>query len=76
MLLAQTTVNKILFGSSEPTTILQLVIPRGELHLVYNAVVFVPVLVAVYFHLYSPGREVQASTCGCSHRVGVASTSP
>jgi len=76
LLLAQATVNENLFGSPVPTSILQLVIPRVELHLFYNAVVFVPMLVAVYFHLYPPVREVQASACGCSHRRTAVSTSP
>jgi hypothetical protein len=36
------------FGNAVPTSILQLWFPRLELHLFYNTVVFVPMVVAMY----------------------------
>lgn len=46
-----------LFGRGVPTSVLQLLFPRVELHLWYNAVVFVPMLVAMYLHMYPPAGE-------------------
>ena len=37
-----------LFGAAKPTSVAQLIIPRVELHLFYNAVVFTPMIVAMY----------------------------
>jgi hypothetical protein len=68
LLLVQAMVHRNLFGSLVPTSLLQVVIPRVELHLFYNAIVFVPMVVAVYYHLYPPAREMQRSTCHCSRR--------
>lgn len=68
LLLAQAMAHTNLFGSPVPTSLLQLVFPRIELHLFYNAVVFVPMVVAVYYHFYPPARETQRSICSCSRR--------
>jgi MFS family permease len=40
------------FGQKVPTSVIQLVFPRVELHLFYNAVVFTPMLIAVYLQFY------------------------
>ena len=37
-----------LFGAKVPTSILQLVFPRVELHLFYNVVVFIPMVIAMW----------------------------
>ncbi len=55
-----------LFGAAVPTSIVQLVIPRLELHLVYNTLVFVPMMVGMYYHLFPSTSEAAAMHCGCA----------
>ena len=51
-----------------PTSLLQLWVPRVELHLFYNTIVFIPMVVAMYFHMFPPA-EVGRVTCTCAwHR--------
>ena len=54
-----------LFGAAVPTSILQLWVPRMELHLLYNAIVFIPIVIAMYYHLYPPASEALPA-CGCA----------
>jgi hypothetical protein len=54
-----------LAGKPVPTSVAQLFVPRVELHLFYNAVVFVPMVVAVYLHWFPDEREVPAP-CSCA----------
>ena len=61
-----------LFGKPVPTSIIQLWIPRVELHLVYNTMVFVPMVVAMYYHLYPRDSERGLMACGCDLRPGAA----
>ena len=54
------------FGSPVPISFVQLLMPkfRPELHLFYNAIVFIPMVVAMYYHLFPPkGEEVAACRC-------------
>jgi hypothetical protein len=37
----------LLWGAKEPTSVLQLFFPRIELHLFYNSVVTIPIVVAM-----------------------------
>ena len=55
-----------LFGSPVPVSIAQLVIPRLELHLVYNTIVFVPMIVGMYKHLLPPEQERSRMVCTCA----------
>jgi len=32
-------------------------VPRVELHLFYNTIVFIPMVVAMYFHMFPPAGE-------------------
>lgn len=57
-------------GSPVPLSFLQMVFPKSrvEIHLFYNAVVFMPMLVAMYYHMFPPkGEEVAACTCSLRH---------
>lgn len=54
------------FGKSVPTSIVQLVIPRVELHLFYNTVVFLPMVIAVYLHLRPNAVERSRAICTCA----------
>lgn len=54
------------FGQAAPTSVVQLALPRVELHLFYNLAVFAPMLVAMYFHIVPPLSELQTpSSCSC-----------
>lgn len=57
-----------LFGSPVPVSIVQLWIPRVELHLLYNTLVFVPMVVAMYYHLLPSARDAAAMRCHCALR--------
>jgi hypothetical protein len=69
LLLLQAQTGHYLFGRSVPTSVLQLVFPRVQLHLFYNTVVFIPMVVAMVLHLRPNAEEAQASVCSCTrHR--------
>lgn len=58
LLLGQALTGHPLFGASVPTSLLQLVFPRVELHLFYNAAVTLPMLAAMLEHRRpTPGRS-------------------
>jgi len=57
-------------GTTVPTSLLQLVVPRVELHLFYNSVVFIPMLIAVYLHMRPNTMERASMACGCARRTG------
>ncbi|MFY1575819.1 hypothetical protein ACN26Z_13130 [Verrucosispora sp. WMMD703] len=56
-------------GEEGPVSILQLVVPRVELHLFYNSVVFIPMLFAMYLHLRPNETERAAMRCSCAGRL-------
>jgi hypothetical protein len=49
-----------------PTSLLQLVLPRVELHLFYNSVVFLPMVIAMVYHLRPSRAEAAMATCTCA----------
>lgn len=55
-----------LFGAAVPTSLVQLWIPRVELHLFYNTVVFVPMVIAMYYHLLPSSEERAHMKCSCA----------
>jgi hypothetical protein len=59
-------------GRPVPTSIVQLWVPRVELHLFYNTIVFVPMVIAMYYHLFPPAEELARPRCSCA--LHVAST--
>jgi hypothetical protein len=65
LLLGQAITGNNLFGRPVPTSIAQLVVERVELHLFYNAVVFIPMVVAMVLHLRPRPEERKAMTCSC-----------
>lgn len=62
------------FGEAVPTSIAQLVFQRVELHLFYNSVVFIPMLIGMYHHLRPNAREEAAVSCACAGRRRGAAT--
>ncbi|MER7706419.1 hypothetical protein ABTX81_26425 [Kitasatospora sp. NPDC097605] len=65
LLFVQAQSHHFLFGKAAPTSILQLVVARVELHLFYNTIVFIPMVVAMYLHLRPSQEELEAMTCDC-----------
>jgi hypothetical protein len=55
------------FGGKVPTSIGQIWVPRIELHLIYNTLVFIPMVVAMYYHVYPPVSETVKAMCTCAH---------
>jgi hypothetical protein len=66
LLLIQAQSGNFFFGRAVPTSLLQLVLPRVELHLFYNTIVFIPMVVAMYLHLRPSKAEARAMTCSCA----------
>ncbi len=66
LLQGQVIAGRTLFGSPVPTSIVQLWFPRLELHLLYNSLVFVPMIVAMYYHVFPSGRDAAGMRCGCA----------
>ena len=60
-----------LFDRPVPTSLLQLWVPRVELHLFYNTVVFIPMAIAMYFHMFPP-RETARAACTCAWHRGLS----
>lgn len=74
LLQAQVLVGRNLFDSPVPISVAQLVIPRMELHLIYNTIVFVPMIVGMYRHLLPSEADRTAMRCTCAVPVGAITT--
>jgi hypothetical protein len=68
LLLFQRVTGDFFFGEAVPTSIVQVWIPRVELHLLYNTVVFVPIVIALLEHFYPAMSERLSPICGCARR--------
>ena len=57
------------FNSPVPVSFLQMLFPksRPEIHLFYNGIVFIPMVIAMYYHMFPPRGE-EAAACTCSLR--------
>jgi hypothetical protein len=66
LLLLQALTGSNLMGKPVPTSIAQLVFPRVELHLFYNAIVFVPMVVAMVKHMRATPEEHAQMKCTCA----------
>jgi len=65
LLLVQALTGTRLGGRPAPTSVLQLVVPRVELHLFYNAIVFVPMVIAMIRHAWPSVEEAALMRCSC-----------
>lgn len=65
LLQGQYLVGENLFGRPVPTSLVQLWVPRVELHLFYNTIVFIPMVVAMYLHMF-PSPAAGRATCTCA----------
>jgi hypothetical protein len=66
LLLIQANTHHFFWDRPVPTSVLQLVYPRVQLHLFYNSIVFIPMMIAVYYHLRPSSSERDAMTCHCA----------
>ena len=66
LLQGQVIAGRTLFGSPVPTSIVQLWFPRLELHLFYNTVVFIPMMVAMYYHVFPSSPDAARMRCSCA----------
>ena len=74
ILQAQWLIGQNLFDRPVPTSLVQLWVPRVELHLFYNTIVFIPMVVAMYYHLFPSETETARPQCSCAwHSRSVAS---
>ncbi len=66
LLQAQAVAGVNLFERPVPTSLVQLWVPRVELHLFYNTIVFIPMAIAMYYHLFPPAEEHSRPRCACA----------
>jgi hypothetical protein len=72
LLQGQVLVGMNLLGRPVPTSLLQLWVPRVELHLFYNTIVFIPMVVAMYLHMFPPAAARTTCTCAWHRRLSPA----
>lgn len=65
LLFIQAQAGVFFFGKAVPTSVAQLAFPRVELHLFYNTVVFLPMVVAIILHLRPNASERRRTVCNC-----------
>lgn len=70
LLLIQAQTGSNIAGKPVPTSIIQLLVPRVELHLFYNAIVFFPMVVAMILHLRPNADERSRMRCTCAVEPG------
>jgi hypothetical protein len=68
LLITQATMHHNFWGKPVPFSVLQLFIPRVELHLFYNSIVFVPMVIGMYYHMFPPAGEQEHMHCTCAVR--------
>ncbi|UQX05357.1 hypothetical protein [Streptomyces sp. RerS4] len=65
LLLLQALTGAFLAGKAVPTSIVQLIAPRVELHLFYNAIVTIPMIIAMVLHTRAHADNASAR-CDCA----------
>ena len=67
VLLWQALTHHYWLGSPVPISFLQMLLPkfRVEIHLFYNAIVFIPMMIGMYYHMFPPKGE-ESAACSCS----------
>jgi hypothetical protein len=66
LLIGQATLHYNLFGKPVPCSIVQLFFPRVQLHLFYNGIVFIPMVIAMYYHMLPSDDDRRHMVCTCS----------
>ncbi|WP_412543681.1 hypothetical protein R8Z50_14695 [Longispora sp. K20-0274] len=75
LLFVQAQSHTFFFGKAVPTSIAQLAFPRVELHLFYNTIVFLPMVVAMYLHLRPSETEFRRAECTCAKEPALSGAS-
>ncbi len=65
LLIWQATFHHNFWSKPVPCSVLQLVFPRVELHLFYNSIVFIPMVIGMYYHMFPPESEHGKMACTC-----------
>ena len=65
LLIYQATTHHNFWHKPVPCSVLQLYFPRVELHLFYNTVVFIPMVIGMYYHMFPPANEQGNPNCTC-----------
>jgi hypothetical protein len=73
LLQMQVIVGHNIFGRPVPTSLVQLWVPRVELHLFYNTIVFIPMAVAMYYHMFPRSPDPARQHCTCAWQQPAAS---
>jgi hypothetical protein len=69
LLLSQSVAGNPFFGQEVNTSVAQFLIPRVELHLLYNTMVLVPMIVAMLLHIRPPEADrALGIRCTCAHQ--------
>lgn len=64
LLITQATTHHNFWHKPVPCSVLQLFFPRVELHLFYNTIVFIPMVIGMYYHMFPPeGQGNPNCTC-------------
>ncbi|MEU5716475.1 hypothetical protein AB0G71_11910 [Streptomyces sp. NPDC020403] len=66
LLLIQALTGAHLLGKTAPTSLIQLLIPRVELHLFYNTLVTIPMIAAMYYHTRTNRPDNTTAPCTCT----------
>ena len=66
LLQGQAIAGQNLFNAPVPVSIVQLWVPRVELHLIYNTLVFIPMVVAMYYHMFPVSEKDVHPHCTCA----------
>jgi hypothetical protein len=76
LLIWQATINHNFWNKPVPFSIVQLFVPRVELHLFYNAVVFLPMVIGMYYHMFPPSEDRSRAMCTCALERRTAHAAP
>jgi hypothetical protein len=71
LLISQATLHHNLYGKPVPMSVLQFFFPRVELHLFYNSIVFIPMVIAMYYHMFPSPEEQNQDACTCAWHKGL-----
>lgn len=73
LLFGQALTGHNLFDRPVPTSLIQLWVPRVELHLFYNTIVFIPMMIGMYYHMFPPQTDAAtAPRCTCAWNKGLS----
>jgi len=74
LLLLQVMTGQNLGGRPVPTSMVQLWVSRVELHLFYNTIVFIPMVIAMYYHMFPTRSEAAGQKCTCNWDHGLTAS--